>query len=149
MQYAVPQFIEVEDKVIGPLTTKQFLYLVVGGVFLLIVWALADLTLFILLAVLAGAVVIPFAFIKINGRPFEIYLKAAVKFFTSPKLRLWLRDVKTSHINISDSNKRGRIISKAQTQEIGDKSFNRSRIQELSQILDMGGVIKSTEEIPK
>ena len=139
MQYAVPQFIEIEDKVIGPLTVKQFLYLVVGGVFLLITWALADISLFILMAVLTSAVIIPFAFVKMNGRPFEIYLVSAVKFFTSPKVRLWLRDTTASKFKATDSNKRGKIISKAQTQEIGDKKFNRSRIQELSQILDMGG----------
>jgi len=148
MQYAVPQFIEIEDKVIGPLTTKQFLYLVAGGVFLLITWALADVGLFILLAVLTFAVIIPFAFVKINGRPFEIYLIAAVKFFTSPKVRLWLRDIGTSHIKTSDNNKRGKVISKAQTQKVGDKSFNRSRIQELSQILDMGGITEMTDEVP-
>ena len=148
MQYAVPQFIEVEDKVIGPLTTKQFLYLVAGGVFLLITWALADVGLFILVAILTAAVIIPFAFVKINGRPFEIYLVSAVKFFTSPKVRLWLRDVKTSRVKASDNNKRGKIISKAQTQKIGDKKFNRSRIQELSQILDMGGIAGGTSEVP-
>jgi hypothetical protein len=146
MQYAVPQFIEVEDKVIGPLTTKQFLYLVVGGVFLLITWALADLSLFILLAFVTAIVVIPFAFIKMNGRPFEKYLVAAVKYFTSPKVRLWLRDVKASETKATDSNRRGQVLSRAQTEEVGDKTFNRSRIQKLSQILDMGGIAKSNDE---
>ncbi len=146
MQYAVPQFIEIEDKVIGPLTTKQFLYLVVGGVFLLITWALADLGLFILLAFITAIVVIPFAFVKMNGRPFEKYLMAAVKYFISPKIRLWLRDIKASQTKATDSNKRGQVLSKAQTEEVGGKTFNRSRIQKLSQILDMGGIVKSNSE---
>lgn len=148
MQYSVPQFIEVEDKVIGPLTTKQFLYLVLGGVFLLIAWALVDLSLFILLAFLTAIIIIPFAFIKMNGRPFEVYLVSIVKYLTTPKVRLWLRDIKTSGAKASDVNKRGKMISKAQTQEIGGKNFNRSKIQELSQVLDMGGVVKKADDIP-
>lgn len=146
MQYAVPQFIEVEDKVIGPLTTRQFLYLVVGGVFLLIAWALADITLFILLALLTAAVVIPFAFIKVNGRPFENFITAAIKFYTSPQLRFWIKDIKASKSEFSDANKRKRKISGGQTEEVGEKKFERSKIQELSQILDMGGVTHTTEE---
>lgn len=148
MQYAVPQFIEVEDKVIGPLTTKQFLYLVVGGVFLLIAWALADVGLFILLAIITAAIVIPFAFVKINGRPFEIYLVSAFKFFTSPKARFWLRDINTATV-VSDNNKRKEAVFKAQTQEIGDKKFNRSKIQQLSQVLDMGGVTVKESDLDK
>lgn len=138
MQYAVPQFIEVEDKVIGPLTTKQFLYLVAGGVFLLIAWALADISLFILLAILTAGVVIPFAFVKINGRPFEIFVMAAFNFFTKPKLRLWIKDYKTIHAQASDVAKRRKRIPEGQTQELGEKKFNRSKIQELSHVLDMG-----------
>ncbi|NQU99255.1 MAG: PrgI family protein [Parcubacteria group bacterium] len=146
MQYAVPQFIEIEDKVIGPLTTKQFLYLVVGGVFLLITWALADISLFILLAIITAVIIIPFAFIKMNGRPFEIYVKSVFKFYTTPKIRLWIRDYKKSLLKVSGAGKSGRKIAKAQTQKVGDKVFNRSKIQELSQILDMGGSVKENSE---
>lgn len=146
MQYAVPQFIEIEDKVIGPLTTKQFLYLVVGGVFLLIAWALADISLFILLTILTAALVIPFAFIKINGRPFENFVTAAIKFYTSPKLRFWIKDVKASKSQFSNLNKRTKKMSSGQTQKIGKKKFERSSIQELSQVLDMGGVTYTAEQ---
>lgn len=145
MQYAVPQFIEVEDKVIGPLTTRQFLYLVVGGVFLLIAWALADITLFILLFLITAAVVVPFAFVKINGRPFENFITAAFKFYTTPKVRFWIKNTKASTSDFSNVNKRTKKVSKGQTEEIGDKKFNRSKIQELSQILDMGGATYTSE----
>jgi len=144
MQYAIPQFIEVEDKVIGPLTTKQFLYLVAGGVFLLIAWSLADISLFILLAILTAAVVVPFAFVKINGRPFEVFLFAFIKFYTRPKLRLWIKDVKAPHAHVSDIAKRAKKFPSGQTQEIGEKKFNRSKIRELSHILDMGGAAYAT-----
>ena len=137
MQYAIPQFVEVEDRVVGPLTTKQFLYLVAGGVFLVIAWSLADLGLFILLAILTAGVVIPFAFIKINGRPFQIYLSSVIKFFTRPKLRLWLKE-KRAPMHFSDTKARVKKIPEGQTQKVGEKRFERSRVRDLSQILDMG-----------
>jgi len=40
MQYQVPQFIEVEDRIIGPLTLKQFLYLAFAGAILFVLWFL-------------------------------------------------------------------------------------------------------------
>jgi hypothetical protein len=145
MQYAVPQFIEVEDKVIGPLTTKQFLYLVAGGVFLLVVWSLADISLFVIIALLTAGIVIPFAFVKINGRPFEIFVTAAFNYFTKPKLRLWIKDYKTIHTQASDIAKRRVKMPEGQMQEAGGKKTNRSNIQQLSQILDMGSAAYQTE----
>jgi hypothetical protein len=139
MQYTIPQFVEVEDKVIGPLTTKQFLYLVAGGVFLVIAWSFADVGLFVILVILTAIAVIPFAFVKINGRSFEIFLSAIIKFYTRPKLRLWIKDVKALHAHVSDIAKRAKKFPSGQTHEVGEKRFNRSKIRELSHILDMGG----------
>lgn len=136
MQYSIPQFIEIEDKVIGSLTVKQFLYLVAGGVFLLIVWQFADLELFILLAILTLAVVTPFAFIKINGRPFQIYLLAMLRYISRPKLLFWVKTKETPHIKFSDINKRISKIKESQFSQISEKKFPRSKIRELSQILN-------------
>ena len=51
MQYPIPQFVEIEDQIIGPLTLKQFFFLLGGGIFLLIAWSFVDLSLFIFLTV--------------------------------------------------------------------------------------------------
>ncbi|MEW6407552.1 MAG: PrgI family protein [Patescibacteria group bacterium] len=136
MQYSIPQFIEIEDKVIGSLTVKQFLYLVAGGVFLLIVWQFADLELFILLAILTSAVVVPFAFIKVNGRPFQVYLLAMFRFTTRPKLLFWVKTKETPHINFSDINKRISKTKESQLSQISEKEFPRSKIRELSHVLN-------------
>ena len=47
-QFVVPQFIDVEDKVIGPVTVRQFLILLVGGGVLFIAYRLSDFTLFLI-----------------------------------------------------------------------------------------------------
>jgi hypothetical protein len=136
MQYSIPQFIEIEDKVIGSLTVKQFLYLVAGGVFLLIAWQFADLELFILLAVLTAIVVVPFAFIQVNGRPFQIYLLAMLRFTTRTKLLLWVKTKEMSHINFSDINKRISKMRESQLSQVSEKNFPKSKIRELAHVLN-------------
>ncbi len=138
MQYSVPQFIEIEDRVIGSLTVKQFLYLVAGGIFLLLAWQLADIELFVLLAIVTGAVVVPFAFIKVNGRPFQAYFSSFLKFFTRPKRIYWVKTKNIQHISLMDSRKRDFQIAEGQTQKIGDKKFSRSKIRDLVHVLDTG-----------
>ena len=51
-QFTVPQFIDVEDKILGPITVRQFLLLVVGGLIIFAEFKLSDMALFILLAIL-------------------------------------------------------------------------------------------------
>jgi len=89
MRYQVPQFIEVEDKIFGPLTFKQFLYLAgSGGLAYLCIhflpWYLGYLGAFISIGI--G---LAFAFYKINGKPFVFTLEAAFKYVISEKLYLW------------------------------------------------------------
>ncbi|MDP3999441.1 MAG: PrgI family protein [bacterium] len=94
MQFQVPQFIETEDKIIGPLTLKQFLYFVaVGGISFILFFFLKTviwLILTIFMAVFAAAL----AFIKINGRPLPKVLIAALFFYMKPRLFLWQRETK-------------------------------------------------------
>lgn len=91
-QFQVPQFITVEDKVIGPFTIKQFLYLGAGG--LLILGARTFLLPFIFwpLAVLIGATAASLAFLRLNEQPFPTVLKNAAFYFLRPRLYLWKQE---------------------------------------------------------
>lgn len=88
-QYQVPQFIEVEDKIFGPLTLKQFIYLAGGGGVCLMLFTLLPVWLFFILSipvlVFAGAL----AFYEVNGRPFVVALEHATSYFFGSKLYLW------------------------------------------------------------
>ena len=92
MQFQVPQFIEVEDKLVGPLTFKQFIYLLGGGGASFLVWSfvspVSKILAFILLAPFAG-ISLALAFYKINSRPFISILESATKFFIGTKLYIW------------------------------------------------------------
>ena len=95
MQFNVPQFIEVEDKIIGPFTLKQFLFLLGGGAALFIVWFLIlNLFIFIIIAVPILILTLALAFYKVDGRPFLIYLLSVIGFLSKPRLYLWKKEEK-------------------------------------------------------
>lgn len=94
MQFQVPQFIEVEDKIIGPLTFKQAIY-IAGGVGLGAVCFLTlPLFLAILLAAPAAALAGALAFYTPNNQPFVVMLEAALGYFVRNKLYTWRKVAK-------------------------------------------------------
>ena len=88
-QYQVPQFIEIEDKIFGPFTLKQFLYLAGGGGLCLILFTLLPLWLAIPLVIPVAGFAAALAFYKVNGRPFVVAVEHAVSYFFGSKLYLW------------------------------------------------------------
>lgn len=89
MEYQVPQFIDVEDKIIGPLTLKQFIYLA-GGVGMCVVFFIyLPLLVAVLLSIPIGAFAAALAFYKMNGKPFIEVVEAGFNYFTKGKLFLW------------------------------------------------------------
>jgi hypothetical protein len=92
MRFEVPQFIEIEDKIVGPLTWKQFVYLAGGVGIIVILFLSLPFLFFILFALPLGALSGALAFHRINNRPFSIFLESAVKFFSHTRLYLWRRE---------------------------------------------------------
>jgi len=92
MQFKVPQFIDIEDQIIGPLTIKQFLYLVAGLILLAILWYFLRLAAFIIVAIPVVVFFGALAFYKYQGRPFVSLIGSFFKYLTKPKLYLWRKD---------------------------------------------------------
>lgn len=89
MNFQVPQFIEIEDKVIGPFSFKQFIYLAgsIGLAFIVYVYVPRVIAIIpITIIVALGAAL---AFVKVNNRPFIIILQSAIRYYLSRKLYLW------------------------------------------------------------
>ncbi len=95
MRFQVPQFIEVEDKIFGPLTFKQFIY-VAGGVGICVI---LFIFLPMFLAILIGLPIILFAaalaFYKMNDKPFINVVEAFVKYTFTNKLYIWKKESPT------------------------------------------------------
>lgn len=103
MQYHVPQFLEVEDKIFGQLTFKQFLY-IFGGLGLAYL-AYTYLKIYLSIPIIGAAIAFSFclAFIKVNNKPFIFVVDAFTRYVLSPRLYIWKKIPKKKLKN--DKNK--------------------------------------------
>ncbi len=89
MQFQVPQFIEVEDKIFGSLTLKQFIYLAGGAAGIFLLYVALPLFLAILLAIPIGLFAAALAFYKMHGQPFIKVVENAFRYVTKNKIYTW------------------------------------------------------------
>ena len=90
MQYKVPQYIEVEDKLFGPFTLKQFSYMMGGFGLTIILWrTFADSSWLLLILAPVIAFTLALTFLKPNGKPFIYTLQNFVYFMLRPKKLFW------------------------------------------------------------
>jgi len=94
MRYQVPQFIEVEDKIFGQLTLKQFLYVSGGAAIGFILWSSLPQFLALLIGLPVVGFFLALAFYQSNGRPFVLTVESAVKYFFATKLYIWKKEEK-------------------------------------------------------
>lgn len=93
MRFIVPQFIDIEPKIIGPITPRQFILLIIGGgtIFfcykIFSFWTFLIITLFFLIPIFGA-----FTFLKINGRPFHYFVLSFLQFLKRPSLRIWQKE---------------------------------------------------------
>lgn len=103
MQFQVPQFIEIEDKIFGPLTLKQFLYLgggVGAGIVLFIYIPYKLIAVLLIIPIVAFSLAL--AFYKVNGKSFIDVVEAAFYFYLGEKLYLWKKAEKKPETKLTD-----------------------------------------------
>lgn len=91
MEYQVPQFIEVENRIVGPLTLKQFIYLAGTAGLCAVFLRFLPLIVAIVLSIPVVALGVSLAFYKMNGKPFIEVVEAAFNYLVGAKLFLWKR----------------------------------------------------------
>ena len=92
MKLKVKKFIETEDKIVGPLTLKQFVYLAIAGFIIFLLFFVLVTWLWIIIGSILGLIAAVFAFIKINGQPFIKIFLSASKFAWKSKMYLWQKE---------------------------------------------------------
>lgn len=100
MNFQVPQFIDVENKIVGPLTLRQFLYLAGAGLLSFMFFFVFPMWLWLLTTVFLGVIALALAFIKYNSQPLPKILWLALGFAWKPRLYLWQREVIQKEIKI-------------------------------------------------
>ncbi|TSC74085.1 MAG: hypothetical protein G01um101444_382 [Parcubacteria group bacterium Gr01-1014_44] len=92
MRFQVPQFIETEEKIIGPFTLKQFIFVALGGAILFLLFFAVSPGIFIFLAIPVGAIFLGLALVKINEMPLYLYLFYFINHLISPKKYIYNPD---------------------------------------------------------
>lgn len=89
MQFQVPQFIESEDKIIGPLSLRQFAYVGVGAILSALLYFTVETWLWVIGSIIIFAAAFALAFVKIEGRPFVNVVISAFHFYWKPQTYVW------------------------------------------------------------
>jgi hypothetical protein len=139
MQFSVPQFVDIENKIIGPITVRQFILMAIAVAIIFFAFKYLDRGAFILVTILAVGVFGVLAFVKVNGRPFHFFLLSVLQAVKSPAIRVW----KKESIPVQTAAK-GKAPIKDVPQItyvkiLREKEAARSRISDLSLLVDTGG----------
>lgn len=141
-QFVVPQFIDAEDKIFGPITARQFIILMVTGLLDFGLFKLLSFIQFLLVGipiVVLGGV---FAFAKVNGQVFHYFMLNLIQTFKKPKLRVWNKVYTDAQL---------RVYMKEEAPPpplvIPHKAFaSTSRLNELSLVVNTGGIYTPEED---
>lgn len=131
-QYSVPQFVEVEDKIIGPLTLKQFFIMLAGaGIILFFYRLIGNLFFFLLVAIPVGGITLVLTFASFNGRSIVSLAGSVVNFFTEPRSFVFRREVTVAKKALKVSSETKKESAQALTE-----NERLSRLKKLTYILD-------------
>lgn len=134
-QYKVPQDVEAEDKLLGPFTFRQFVYLLIAAGGIAGAWGL--LQIFPLLALIPLPFIFFFGILALpirKDQPMEVYLAAVVSFYMKPNRRIWTAGQRESTIKITAPKK----VEKSRTRNISEDEASH-RLSFLANIVDTEG----------
>jgi hypothetical protein len=133
--YKVPQDVEADDKLIGPFSFRQFVYLIIVALAIFMAWGLAQL--FIPLAIIPLPIILFFGALALplrKDQPMEIYMAAMVSFYLKPRRRMWNPDGVDSLIEITVP----KVIEPQRTKDLTMTEAER-RFSYLAEIVDSRG----------
>ena len=93
MQYQVPQFIETEDRIVGPLTLRQFIYVAAAGGVSVFLFFTTNFVFWIGATIIVGGIGGALAFIQINGQPMAHVILSAFRYAWRPQIYVGQPDV--------------------------------------------------------
>jgi hypothetical protein len=138
-QFTVPQFIDVEDKIIGPITTRQFLILMGGFVLIAMCYAIFDFSAFVFFSLIIFALSGIFAFFRVNGVAFHYFILNFIQTVRRAPLRIWNKTYGKENFD------RETTVIAAAKPVIKHKQLNISRLNELTLMVDTQGAYKGGE----
>ena len=133
MQFSVPQFIDVKEKIFGPLTLTQFIYLASGGGLCFLLFQVLEIGLFIVVAFPIMLIAVMLAFYKYKGMPFSKFILVSLRLIRRPRVRVWKRVVEQVSSKKEEEAKRAKEVS------VKKLVPEKSSLEKLSYVLDTEG----------
>lgn len=138
MQFKVPQFLDIEDKIFGPFTFSEFVYLAGGAGICFVLYRLLGLIFGIIPMLAVAAFSLALTFYKPNSKPFVFMLEAGIKYALQDKLFIWKRKIKKV-------KKQQSIQAETSTPEIHNPRLNGGKLRDLAWSLDVLDLQKETQ----
>lgn len=92
MQFQVPQFIETEDKLLGPFTVKQFIYVGLASGLSFMLFFLVQTSVWLVITIVLGTAVLVLTLGKVNGQPMTKIAASAFFYYWKPQTYVWQPD---------------------------------------------------------
>ncbi len=132
MQFKVPQFLDIEDKIFGPFTFRQFVYLAGGAGICFFFYKLLGLLFGAIPIIAVASFALMLAFYRPNNKPFINMLEAWFKYFIQGKLYIW------QHKEITEGERRMRAAQgNAGKAGVGEAKLSGSKLRDLAWSLDV------------
>lgn len=133
MRYKVPHNIDMQDRIVGPLTMLQFIEAVIGGGFAYVLFSGIPGIFGKILGIIIALLTLAIVFVKINERPFALFLASFIQYLLNPKKRFWHKSQSSSFdIEIVKPNPK-------EEKEIVTKRIDNKQIEMLAQKSDSSG----------
>lgn len=133
-QVVVPQFLDVEDKILGPITVRQFVEVTIGMLIEVILYKVLNFPTFVVVGLLLLGFIIVLAFARINGQSFHLFLLNFVQTLKNPKLKVWR---KIGAIYTAESVAGEKQLARS---TLIRNPIPVSKISEIALIIDTGGI---------
>lgn len=135
-QFVVPQFIDIEDKIIGPISARQFVILLVVLLTDTLLFKFLSIPKFLLTGLPLALVGLTFAFVRVNGQPFHYFVLNIVQTIRKPRVRVWDKALTDAEVRIFLSEEEAPRAPIAPPKA----PVTASRLAELSLVVNTGGV---------
>ena len=138
MQFKVPQFLDIEDKIFGPFTFREFAYLAGGAGLCYVIFKFMGLLFgaipILIIAGFSGALI----FYRPNNKPFVYMIESGFKYFTQNKLYIWKKKKQVA-------NGKSKIVNEDNSQMIYGNKLTGSKLRDLAWSLDVLDLRKNQE----
>ena len=146
MQFKVPQFLDIEDKIFGPFTFSQFVYLAGGGGLCFIIFKLLGFLVGLIPMLIIAGFALALTFYRPNEKPFIHLLESGFKFIVGNKLYIWKKEQKTIKVaEVKVAMQKGEGEEKNIPTSM-EPRLGRSKLRDLAWSLDVLDLKKEQEQ---